>query len=238
MLMSEAGLNAPRFAIMDGRDCAAGCVAGICGPRNPIRLARAVMERTNHVLMIGEGALALGQDVGLEFEPEEYFFTQDRYDALQETLRMEARGILDQDASRRHGTVGAVARDRHGHLAAATSTGGMTAKRPGRVGDSPVIGAGVLADDRSCAISTTGDGETFLRFSVAREIEARVRLMGASLADACAQVVLSGEVLPRDSGGLIAVDRKGEIALPYNSAGMYRGFSIEGEEPRTSIYEA
>jgi beta-aspartyl-peptidase (threonine type) len=223
-------------AIMDGRDGAAGGVAGVCGPRNPIRLARAVMERTGHVLMMGEGALAIGRAAGLAFEADDYFSTPERLEALQQTLRMEADGTLDDDASRRHGTVGAVARDRAGHLAAATSTGGMTGKLPGRVGDSPIIGAGTLADDRSCAISATGDGEIFLRLSVAREIEARMRLTGASLADACEEVVLSGRVLPSDTGGLIAVDRDGEIALPYNSAGMYRGHAREGEALTTAIH--
>lgn len=235
-VLTRDGRHEMDAAIMDGRDGAAGGVAGICGPRNPVRLARAVMEWTDHVLMMGEGALAIGHAAGLAFEADDYFSTPERLEALQETLRMEADGTLDDDASRRHGTVGAVARDRAGHLAAATSTGGMTGKRPGRIGDSPIIGAGTLADDRSCAISATGDGEIFLRHSVAREIEARVRLTGASLAEACEEVVLSGRVLSSNSGGLVAVDREGVIALPYNSAGMFRGHVREGDAPTTAIY--
>jgi len=223
-------------AIMDGRDRRAGCVAGIFGPRNPVRLARCVMERTDHVLMIGEGALRIGRDAGLAEMPPEWFFTQERNDALQETLRMEAEGTLDDDPARRHGTVGAVARDSAGHLAAATSTGGMTAKRPGRVGDSPIVGAGTFADDRTCAVSATGDGEAFIRACVAHEIDARMRLAGETLEEAAAHVVREGLAEVNGSGGLVAVDRDGRIAMPFNSEGMYRGWVTEGADRTTAIY--
>lgn len=211
-------------AIMNGRDRSAGCIAGIMGPRNPIQLARAVMERTDHVLMIGDGALQLAPEAGIESMPAEYFFTQDRYESLQETLRMEADGTLDDDPARRHGTVGAVARDSKGGLAAATSTGGMTAKRPGRVGDSPLIGSGTFADDRTCAISATGDGEAFIRLCVAHEIDARMRLAGDTLAKAADLVVREGLATMNGSGGLVAVDAAGRVAAPFNCEGMYRGW--------------
>ncbi|SFD88372.1 isoaspartyl peptidase/L-asparaginase family protein [Roseivivax sediminis] len=223
-------------AVMEGRTRFAGAVAGICGPRNPVRLARAVMERTPHVLMIGEGALALAREAGIALEDESYFFTQERWNSLQETLRMEAEGALDDDPSRRHGTVGAVARDADGNLAAATSTGGMTAKRPGRVGDSPVPGAGTYADNRTCAISATGDGEAFLRLSVAHEVDARMRLAGATLGDAASAVI--GEELTAigGGGGLIGVGADGSIAAPFNCEGMYRGWSTDSGARGTAIY--
>lgn len=223
-------------AVMNGSDRRAGCVAGVLGPRNPIRLARCVMERTEHVLMIGEGALRLGREAGIEEAPTEYFFTQERYDSLQETLRMESAGMLDDDPARRHGTVGAVARDRSGGLAAATSTGGMTAKRPGRVGDSPLIGAGTFADDRTCAISATGDGEAFIRACVAHEIDARMRLLGETLADAAEHVVREELASLNGSGGLVAVDAQGRVAAPFNCEGMYRGWIGEGLERTIAIY--
>jgi len=223
-------------AIMDGRGRRAGAVAGICGPRNPVELARAVMERTSHVLMSGEGALAIAREARLTFEENSYFFTQERWDALQETLRMEADGALDDDPSRRHGTVGAVARDRTGNLAAATSTGGMTAKSPGRIGDTPLIGAGTFAANDSCGVSATGDGEAFIRLSVAHEVEARVRLAGQSLKDAAAQVVMTDLVKIGGSGGLIAVGADGSITMPFNCEGMYRGWSVEGQGKETYVY--
>ncbi|QQA44315.1 isoaspartyl peptidase/L-asparaginase family protein [Pelagovum pacificum] len=223
-------------AIMDGRDRMAGAVAGICGPRNPIRAARAVMQRTDHVLMIGAGAHAVATEAGLPFEEDTYFFTQARWYSLQETLEMERAGRLDDDPSRRHGTVGAVARDRHGALAAATSTGGMTAKRTGRVGDTPVIGAGTFADNRSCAVSATGDGEAFLRLAVAHEIEARIRLTSASLYDAAGGVVRDDLTSIGSSGGLIAVAADGSFTAPFNCEGMYRGWSVEHGARETHIY--
>lgn len=224
-------------AIMNGRDRSAGAVAGVCGPRNPILLARCVVDRTDHVFMVGDGALAVGREAGLAFEDDAYFVTQERWDSLQETLRMEEAGALDTDASRRHGTVGAVARDRAGNLAAATSTGGMTAKRAGRVGDSPVIGAGTFADNRSCAVSATGDGEAFLRLCVAHEIDARIRLAGASLERAAREVVMSDLATLGGSGGLIAVAHDGSIAMPFKSEGMYRGWCLEGGPRNTRIFE-
>jgi beta-aspartyl-peptidase (threonine type) len=223
-------------AIMDGRDRCAGAVAGLFGPRHPILAARAVMETTDHVMMMGDGAIGVARDAGLEFQEEPFFFTQERWDALQDTLKMERDGTLNDDPSRRHGTVGAVARDRSGALAAATSTGGMTAKRSGRIGDSPVIGAGTFADNTTCAISATGDGEVFLRLCVAHEIDARMRLAKLSLAQAAQEVVLSDLAAAGGSGGLIAVDHAGVVSLPFNCDGMYRGWSLNGKSRGTAIY--
>ncbi|SEO41452.1 beta-aspartyl-peptidase (threonine type) [Salinihabitans flavidus] len=224
-------------AIMDGKSRRAGAVAGIAGLRNPVQLARAVMEQTDHVMMIGEGALTVARDAGLAFEEDAYFFTQERWDSLQDTLRMQAEGTLDDDLSRRHGTVGAVARDRQGNLATATSTGGMTAKRAGRVGDSPIIGAGTFADNATCAVSATGDGEAFIRRVAAHEIDARMRHIGQSLADAAKHVVQVDLATHEGSGGLIAIDSEGNIVMPFNCEGMYRGSVREGEPGQTAVYE-
>jgi len=235
-VFTHAGTHEMDAAIVDGQGRRAGAVAGICGPRNPVHLARAVMERTDHVMMIGEGALAIGRAAGLAFEEEGYFLTEERWHSLQETLRMQAEGTLDDDPSRRHGTVGAVARDRAGNLAAATSTGGMTAKRAGRVGDSPIIGAGTFADNATCAVSATGDGEAFIRRVAAHEIDARMRLSGHSLAEAAHHVVQVDLAAHEGSGGLIAVGRDGMIVMPFNCAGMYRGHVRDGETGQTMIY--
>ncbi|MGR3496214.1 isoaspartyl peptidase/L-asparaginase family protein [Citreimonas sp.] len=235
-VFTRDGTHEMDAAIMDGRDRSAAAVAGICGPRNPIRVARAVMQHTDHVLMIGAGAHSVATEAGLPFEENAYFFTQARWDSLQETLDMERAGTLDDDPSRRHGTVGAVARDRKGAVAAATSTGGMTAKRTGRVGDSPVIGAGTFADNRSCAVSATGDGEAFLRLAVAHEIDARMRLASASLEKAAGGVVHDDLTAIGGSGGLIAVAADGSFTAPFNCDGMYRGWSVEHGERETHIY--
>ena len=222
-------------AIMDGADRRAGAVANIFGPRNPVRVALAVMEQTEHVMLTGEGALNLARAAGLPFAEPAYFFTQARWDSLHEALERRARGETDNDPARRHGTVGAVARDRHGNLAAATSTGGLTAKRPGRIGDTPVIGAGTFADNATCAISATGDGEVFVRWCACHEIDARMRLAGEPLEDASCGVIAE---LARHggSGGVIAVDHAGRVAMPFNCEGMYRGCIIEHGEPFTGIY--
>lgn len=234
---TSAGQQEMDAAVMNGQDHAAGAVAGICGPRNPVLAARAVMEKTEHVLLIGSAAMDFCRAQGLVMEAPEYFFTQARWDALQSTLAMRRTGTQDQDESRKHGTVGAVARDVHGHLAAATSTGGMTAKAPGRVGDTPVIGAGTWADDASCAVSGTGHGEVFIRFAAAQEISARMRLAGQTLEQAARAVVMD-VLAPNDgSGGVIAVDKDGGYSLPFNCAGMYRGVVTQDGVLRTAIYE-
>jgi L-asparaginase / beta-aspartyl-peptidase len=169
-------------AVMNGADRAAGAVAGVCGPRNPVLAARAVMERSGHVLLIGEGAERFCRAHGVAFEPATYFMTPRRVQALEDELARQRGGGADlRDDSARHGTVGAVARDARGTLAAATSTGGMTAKLPGRVGDSPVFGAGTWADG-TCAVSATGHGEFFIRCAAAHDLASRIRYLGEPLA--------------------------------------------------------
>jgi beta-aspartyl-peptidase (threonine type) len=235
-VFTQAGTQEMDAAVMDGRDRSAGAVAGIFGPKNPILGARAVMERSPHVLLIGDGAIEFCRAAGLAFADSDYFFTKARWQALQDTLEQERAGRLDRDEARRHGTVGAVARDRAGNLAAATSTGGMTGKLPGRVGDSPIVGAGTYADNASCAVSATGHGEFFIRYAVAHEIAARITHARQSPAEAAASVVAElGEI--GGSGGVIAVGHDGALALPFNCTGMYRGYVREDAFLYTAIYD-
>jgi L-asparaginase / beta-aspartyl-peptidase len=228
-VFTSDGTNEMDAAIMDGKTLAAGAVAVLKHVKNPISLARLVMEKSGHVMMDGEGAEAFARENGIELVDQKYFFTQERWEALQKIKAAEkdrtggtgkAVFITDQD---RHGTVGAVALDKNGNLAAATSTGGTTNKRPGRVGDTPVIGAGTYANNATCAVSATGDGEYFIRASVGNNISALMEYRGMSLRDA-AQVALDKVAKLGGTGGLIAIDREGSIALPFNTSGMYRGY--------------
>ncbi len=235
-VFTRAGTQEMDAAVMDGHDRRAGAVAGIFGPRNPVLAAREVMEKSPHVLLVGDGAMAFCREMGLEFAEPEYFFTEARWQALTDTLAQAAAGRTDADEARRHGTVGAVARDSAGNLAAATSTGGMTGKSPGRVGDSPIIGAGTYADNASCAVSATGHGEFFIRYAVAHEIAARIAHAGLSLSGAAAGVVAELNRVG-GSGGVVAVGRAGEVALPFNCAGMYRGYVKDDGIVYTAIYD-
>ena len=226
-VFTSAGTNEMDAAIMDGKTLAAGAVASLKHIKNPISLARLVMEKSGHVMMDCEGAEAFAKENGIELTDQKYFFTQERWDALKKIKAAEKSRtgggkkflITDQD---RHGTVGAVALDQNGNLAAATSTGGTTNKRPGRVGDSPVIGAGTYANNATCAVSATGDGEYFIRATVGRDVSALMEYRGMSLKEA-AQAALDKVAKLGGSGGLIAIDRQGSITLPFNTAGMYRG---------------
>ncbi|MDQ3245313.1 MAG: isoaspartyl peptidase/L-asparaginase [Pseudomonadota bacterium] len=206
-------------SIMDGRTRAAGAVAGATATRNPIALARAVMEKSQHVFLSGEGADEFSREQGLEQAPPEYFATPNRRRQLEE---LKANKVSALDVEYKYGTVGAVALDAQGHVAAATSTGGMTGKRWGRIGDSPIIGAGTYADDRACAVSATGHGEYFIRTSVAHEICARVRLSGETGQRAADAVMAEVKALGGD-GGVIVVTPKGEMVYSFNTPGMYRG---------------
>ena len=228
-VFTSAGTNEMDAAIMDGKALAAGAVAALKHVRNPISLARLVMEKSGHVMMDGEGAEAFAKENGMELVDQKYFFTQERWDALQKIKAAEkhrtggagkAFFITDQD---RLGTVGAVALDKNGNLAAATSTGGTTNKRPGRVGDSPVIGAGTYANNATCAVSATGDGEYFIRATVGHDVSALMEYRRMSLKEA-AQAVLDKVAKLGGTGGLIAIDRHGNVALPFNTTGMYRGY--------------
>lgn len=207
-------------AIMDGRDRRAGAASGITATKNPIRLARAVMEESPHVFLGREGADRFSLDHGLEQAPADYFETAERRRQLEE---LRARPESEHfDVHLKYGTVGAVARDKDGHVAAATSTGGLTGKRWGRIGDSPIIGAGCFADDRGCAVSSTGAGEFFIRVGVAHEICARIRLSGET-AEQAAQAVMDEVAELGGSGGVIVVTPSGEGAACFNTPGMYRG---------------
>lgn len=236
-VFTSAGTHEMDAAVMQGSTRACGAVAGICGPRHPVLAARAVMEQTEHVLLTGAGASAFLASTDLEMMPAEWFGTAARRTALEAELERRRLGLPDDDdPARKHGTVGAVACDAQGHLAAATSTGGMTAKLPGRVGDSPVIGAGTWADDETAAISATGHGEYFIRWAAGHEIDARMRWAGQDLVKAAGDVI--SELGERGgSGGLIAVDRDGNVTLPFNSPGMYRAWSDRDGNIQTRIFQ-
>jgi beta-aspartyl-peptidase (threonine type) len=225
-----AGTQEMDSSIMDGRDLRAGAVAGILGPSNPVLAARAIMERSRHVLMIGDGALDFLRELGIPFADPDYFRTEARWRELQHQL---ASGHSE---TARHGTVGAVARDSEGNLAAATSTGGMTGKTPGRVGDSSIIGAGTYADNATCAVSATGHGEFFIRYGAAFEIAARLRHARQPL-EAAARGVIDALAAFGGSGGVIAVDRTGALSLPFSTAGMYRGYARDRGSLHTAIYD-
>ena len=211
-------------SIMDGAGLRAGAVAGIRHVKNPITLARAVMDRSPHVMLIGAGAEDFAREQGLEFVPNEYFRTAHREAELRRAHQHEAQqGANAPFPGAITGTVGAVAIDRGGHLAAATSTGGMTNKRYGRVGDSPIIGAGTYANDESCAVSATGWGEFFIRSVVAHDIHALHQYKQLSLAEAVKAVVQVKLQRAGGYGGIIAIDRTGQIVLEFNSQGMFRG---------------
>lgn len=226
--------------VMDGNTLNAGAVAGVSHLRNPILAARLVMEHSPHVMMIGEGAENFAIAQGMERVSADIFSTPERYAQLL-AARTVGETVLDHSASpldenNKMGTVGAVALDMFGNLAAATSTGGMTNKLPGRVGDSPLVGAGCYANNASVAVSCTGTGEVFIRALAAYDIAALMDYGGLSLSEACERVVM--EKLPAlgGSGGLIAIDHEGNVALPFNSEGMYRAWGYAGDTPTTGIY--
>jgi beta-aspartyl-peptidase (threonine type) len=234
-VFNAAGDQEMDAAIMSGKDRAAGAVAGICGPRNPILAARAVMEHSGAVLLAGKGAEDFLRAQGLVFMPKDYFSSERRLAALRRELRRRAEGKTATTDADRHGTVGAVARDVSGDLAAGTSTGGITGKPPGRIGDTPIIGAGTYADNATCAISATGTGEVFIRYTAAAEIAARIRYAKQSL-EAAAEEVVTALAARGGDGGLIAIGPSGPPVLPFNSTGMYRGFIGADGIPRTAIH--
>ena len=228
-VFTSAGTNEMDASIMDGKTVRAGAVGSVKHIKNPIGLARLVMEKSPHVMLDCAGAEAFAKANGIDLVDQKYFFTKERWDALQrikaaEKHRTSGVGkilvITDQD---RHGTVGAVALDKGGNMAAATSTGGTTNKLPGRIGDTPVIGAGTYANNQTCAVSCTGDGEYFIRAAAAHEVSALMKYRGMTLQDA-AQTALDSVKQLGGTGGLIAIDRNGDIALPFNTNGMYRGY--------------
>ncbi|WP_199436728.1 isoaspartyl peptidase/L-asparaginase family protein [Vibrio owensii] len=225
-------------SVMDGRNQAAGAVAGVRHIKNPIELARDVMKNSNHVLLVGEGAEKFAFEQGHEYTEQDYFFTDRRYEQL---ISMREKGLFALSESRypddrKHGTVGAVALDQHGNLAAATSTGGVTNKKYGRVGDSALIGCGTVAENGVVAVSTTGVGEFFIRKRVAEDVAARMRYLQENVHTACEHII-QGELKEMGGeGGLIAIDAQGELHFAMNSSGMYRaGINTQGEL-RVNIY--
>lgn len=220
-------------SIMDGRNLRAGAVAGLLHIRNPIDLARHVMENSPHVMLTGSGAEEFAIEQGFTLVPNSYFITPVRKQQLERVLRSDAHALNDLLA---HGTVGAVALDRNGDLAAATSTGGMTDKRWGRVGDSPIIGAGTYANNASCAVSATGHGEYFMRAVVAHDICAMVEYKGVSLERAVHDVIQVKLTKLGGDGGVIAIDAAGNIVLDFNSEGMFRGARSSRGVNQIAIY--
>lgn len=233
-VFNAEGKNELDAAIMDGKTGLAGAVAGVTIIRNPITAARAVMEKSNHVMLSGKGAEIFATEQRLEIVSPDYFFTQSRWDAY-----LKAKTINDsiENIDKKHGTVGCVAVDQYGNLAAATSTGGMTYKKYGRIGDSPVIGAGTYADNKTCAVSATGHGEFFIRNLVAYDIAAIMKYKGLSVSEAAEVVVMHKLKKQGGTGGIIAVDRKGNIAMPFNTSGMFRGYVKSGGEMMVGIFE-
>lgn len=225
-------------SIMDGHTLMAGAVSAVTNIRNPIELAYAVMTKSQHVMLNGDGANAFAESVNIKTEPDEYFFSEFRYDQWLK-MRETEHSALDhniQVGDKKFGTVGAVACDQSGNIAAATSTGGMTNKQWGRVGDSPIIGAGTYANNRTCAISCTGHGEIFIRAVAAYDVSCLMEYQGLSLQQAMEKVVQDKLVKMEGEGGMIGVDAKGEAALIFNSAGMYRGLQNSDGIKEVNIY--
>jgi len=236
-VFTAEGTHEMDASIMSGIDRSAGAVAGISGVKNPISLARKVIEKTDHVMLAGEGAELFARAIDAPFEDETYFHDDLRY-AQWQKVKGSDKIALDHDIQidRKFGTVGAVALDNAGNIAAATSTGGMTNKRYGRLGDSPIIGCGTYADNQTCAVSCTGSGEYFIRGVVAYRVSALMEMKGLDLAAACKEVIHKSLPEINGDGGLIAIDAKGRISMEFNTEGMYRG-AIDGEGNRTvAIY--
>jgi len=246
-VFTNEGKHEMDASLMNGKDLTAGAVASVSNIKNPISLARAVMDKSEHVFLAGQGAMEFAKKNNIEFAPDEYFFVQLRYEQLQEAKKSDkvildhttslSRGRGTEGEGKKFGTVGAVALDVHGNLAAGTSTGGMTNKKHGRVGDTPIIGAGTYANNNTCAVSCTGHGEFFIRSVVAYDISCLMEYKGLTLKQACQLVVQEKLVKIGGEGGLIALDAKGNIELPYNSEGMYRASKKQEDEMYIGIYK-
>jgi len=242
-VFTKKGIQEMDAAIMDGKDLAAGAVAGISNVRNPIELAVEVMRNSNHVFLSGKGASDFAIKQGIKLEPDEYFFSQFRYDQWKQ-IRDSDNYSLDHThqqleelmKDKKFGTVGAVACDKNGNIAAATSTGGMTNKKYGRIGDSPIIGAGTYANNKTCAISCTGHGEIFIKAVAAYDVSCLMEYKGLSLLEAMNEVVHHKLTEIKGEGGMIGVDAAGNIAMLFNSAGMYRGAKSSDGLNIVSIY--
>lgn len=230
-VFTHEGTNELDASIMDGTTLKAGAVASLKHIRNPINLARLVMEKSPHVMLDGDGAEAFAKKMGITFVDQKYFYTDERWQALQKE-KSKPGPAKDKD---RHGTVGAVALDKAGHLAAGTSTGGITNKEFGRIGDSPIIGAGTYANDQTCAVSCTGDGEYFIRSVVAHDVSAMMEYKAMPV-ESAAQAAIDKVGRLGGTGGLIAIDKDGNFAMPFNTSGMYRGVVGADGKISTEIY--
>lgn len=241
-VFSHEGEHEMDASLMNGKDLMAGAVAGVKNVKNPITLAKSVMQHSNHVFMAGHGAEVFAKQLNIEMAPNEYFFEQMRYDQL---IQAKSNDRIDLDhvdnkfenGEKKFGTVGAVALDVFGNISAGTSTGGMTNKKHGRVGDTPIIGAGTYANNQTCAVSCTGHGEFFIRSVVAYDISCLIEYKGFSLKEACNLVVKDKLVKIGGEGGLIALDARGNIELCFNSEGMYRASKKSNEEVYLGIYK-
>ena len=239
-VFTHEGKNELDAAIMDGKTKNAGSVAGVTIIKNPITAARAVMEKSKHVMMTGRGAELFATKMGLEIVDPSYFWTERRWKSLQNELLKEQgkpQAALEFPEEKKFGTVGAVALDSSGNLAAGTSTGGTTNKQYGRVGDAPIIGAGTYAENESCAVSGTGHGEYFIRWTVAHDIAALVKYRGMSVSQAADEVIHKKLEPVQGEGGVIVLDAKGNFAMSFNSEGMYRGYIAADGVPHVEIYK-
>ena len=231
-VFTNAGQNELDASFMNGADLNAGAIGGVTNVKNPIRAARAVMEKSEHVMLSGKGAEQFAAEQGLEIVDPEYFYTERRWNSLQDAKAAEQKMESYNSPvwpDYKFGTVGCVALDKSGNLAAGTSTGGMTNKRYNRIGDSPIIGAGTYANNATCAVSATGHGEYFIRYTVAHDISALMEYKGMSLEAAGKEVINKKLVDAGGTGGVVAVDKNGNVAMPFNTEGMYRGYAKPGE---------
>ncbi|CAN5395567.1 isoaspartyl peptidase/L-asparaginase [soil metagenome] len=243
-VFTKDGLHEMDAAIMEGKNLLAGAVAGVRNIRNPVSLALAIMQHSNHVFLSGQGAYDFAMKQGIQHEPDEFFFSQFRYDQWQQIASSDAYA-LDHNheqsdppiKDKKFGTVGAVACDMHGNVAAATSTGGMTNKNFGRIGDTPVIGIGTYANNKTCAISCTGHGEPFIRAVAAYDVSCLMEYKGMTLIEAMHEVVNIKLPVLEGEGGMIGIDSAGNMALLFNSAGMYRGSKSSDGTSNVSIYK-
>jgi L-asparaginase / beta-aspartyl-peptidase len=253
-VFTNEGKNEMDAAIMDGSNMKAGSVAGVKTIKNPIAGARMVMEKSEHVMLSGDGADAFAKKMNLEIVDQKYFYDEKRWKQWQAALKAEEKvneqknnkeekikkEVVEEEVAepvdKKHGTVGCVALDKKGNLAAGTSTGGMTNKRYGRIGDAPIIGAGTYANNKTCAVSCTGHGEYFIRYTVASNVSAMMEYGKLKLSGAANAMVKEVLVKAGGEGGLIAIDNAGNVSMPFNSAGMYRAYKVSGAKPFVGIY--
>ena len=239
-VFTNEGINEMDASFMEGKTMNAGAVGGLTVIKNPILAARAVMEKSEHVLLTGNGAETFAKEQGIEVVDTKYFYTDRRWKSLErakKTEKVELSESEDEAEEKKHGTVGCVALDKEGNLAAGTSTGGMTNKKYNRFGDVPIIGAGTYANNYTCAVSCTGHGEYFIRWAVAHDISAMIEYKGVDLETAGKAVINEKLVKVGGSGGAICVDKYGNISMPFNSEGMYRGFVKADGTRKVSIFK-